>query len=70
MRCRRCKNANLTRARFCARCGARISTARPALVGIAIVGAFILLGWYKPTMLVLALLIMAATLALISCLPF
>ncbi len=47
-----------------------MSTTRPALVGIAIVGAFILLGWYKPTMLALALLIMAATLALISCLPF
>ncbi len=47
-----------------------MSATRPALVGIAIVGAFILLGWYKPTMLVLALSIMAATLALISCLPF
>ncbi len=69
MRCRRCKHANMTRARFCARCGARISTTRPALVGIAILGAFILLGWYNSTMLALALLIMAATLALISCLP-
>ncbi len=70
MRCRQCQNANITRARFCARCGARISTTRPALVGVVIVGAFILLGWFKPTMLVLALLMMAAALGLISCLPF